>query len=291
MRNFGRTYRVLAFTQSAQSPFFGKLGGGVQIDNLDIQCKVEKTLTEHPNTGELTLYNLSDQSRREFEHRPLTVHVEAGYQGVNKLLFSGDVRPGSYSKLKPPEWETKLILGDGARAFSGAFISKSYTKGTPVKTIIRDIVKSFDLQLPPEIDADPQLRQGLVVGDLVHGPSALQLSRFLAPYGYDWSTQNGQMQVVKFDAPATGQIFEVSQASGMLDTPELGTSEGGKPPTLTVNHTLYPELIPGRLIKVTSRSPSVNQASKTGVYKLQKVSHELDTKGDNWNTKLEATPQ
>src|SRR3990172_565889 len=158
-----RTYKVTAHPQPsgfvADNPnFFEEVGNAIEVFALRVQFQVEKHLLKDPNTAELTISNLSEHTRTQFQTRPLRVEIAAGYQGVNKLLFVGDVRPGSGSKLLGTEWETKLLLGDGSRAFAHGRVSRSYKGGTPVKNIIRDAARALGLSLPTELENDTQLQ-------------------------------------------------------------------------------------------------------------------------------------
>ena len=289
-----RSYRLLVFPQTPSTPFFDRPNTGVEIDLLDIQYSVEKNLATHPNTAEVTLFNLNDRSRSEFDKRPLMVELAAGYSGVNKLLFLGDVRPGSYSRIDGGEWKTKLILADGGRAFSQARISKSYSPGTPLLTVVRDSAQSLGLLLPKALDSSAVFRQTIPTGEVCHGFASDELTRLLAQYGFSWSIQNGQLQVLGGNQVNPGQAVVISQQSGMLGSPEItgakeqatsgsASTKPQKPPRLNVDHQLFPELIPGQHVQVVSRS-----FAKGGFYKLDKVTHSGDTKSDDWNTKLEA---
>ena len=70
----------------------------------------------------------------------------------------------------------------------------------------------------------------------------------------------------------------------MIGTPEFGSPpKSGKPPHMTVRCLLYPELVPGDLVQLSSRA-------KSGLFKLVKVTHSGDTHAADWQTEVEIQP-
>lgn len=295
-----RVYRVLVYRQKPIGKFIGEhpewfeeLGNGTEIKgggSTDgpgnrITFKVEHTLEPEPNTAELTLFNLAENTRREFQKLPLRVHIEAGHADEPRLLFAGDVKPASASKHNGSDWETTLLLGDGYRTFAHARVDRSYSKGTPIRTILRDVAGSMSLVLPKEINTDPSLAAALKTGEAITGWAADELTRLLAPYGYSWSIQRGRLQILKDEQARVDTIRLIEEDNGMIGVPEIGTADkSGKPPKLTVKTLLYPELVPGGLIDLRAKEIR-------GHYKMTKVTHEGDSRTGPWYTTVEALPQ
>ncbi len=284
---FNRVYKVTAYRQQAASnDYFETLPNGVEITSMRMTCKVQKTLKSEPNPCELTLSNLSERSRAEFERMPLRVKIDAGYASTGaRLLFVGDVRPGfAHSKIEGPDWNTTVNLGDGIRAFAEARVSKSYKPGTPAINILRDVARTMNMLLPREIEADSKLKQPLPASETAFGWSADEFTRLLAPYGYSWSSQNGSLQLTRDDFVPNGTEREIGEHTGMLGSPDYGNPEkNGKPPSVTVRHLLAPEIMPGHKMRLIS-------AGTTKSYKIIRVSHSLDTHGDDWSTEIEGKP-
>lgn len=286
---FDRHYKVTVYRQSAAS--FGEvINTNIEITDLRMQCKIEKTLKSEPNKCEISITNLAEKTRAEFQHLPVRVNIEAGYQNELRLLFVGDVRPGfARSKHDGTDWVTNLILGDGLRAFAEARVNRAYKKGTPILNILRDVAKSMGMHLPAEVEQSPRLQAAVAAGEATVGWSADELTRLLAPYGYSWSSQNDKLQIVSDSIAPTNRIRELGEHTGMIGSPELGTPSNAKknvnkPPNITIRHLLYPEIIPGEKIGL------VTQGDLARLYKAERVSHTLDTHGDDWATEIEASP-
>lgn len=284
-RLFKHTCRVTVARQPtgfiAENPqFFESLGNAVEIADLRVEFSVKRTLSKEPNPCEITVYNLSEHTRADIERKPATVTLHAGYDGVARLLFTGDLRD-AWSERDGTEWRTYLRVGDGARAYAHARISRSYKPPIQVIKVLEDAAKSMGLDLPPEIERSVELRQALSTGLSVHGPTRDVLTRLLARYGYGWSVQNGALQIVR-DGDARGQAFLINADTGLKGNPHRETSDKALQ-RLEVGFevALYPELFPAGLVKLESDAFN-------GTFRMLEVMHKGDTHGDEWASTITA---
>lgn len=258
-------------------------GSTVEITGLRVQFDIEKSLTKHPNKCEVTITNMSAETRQIFEKRPVAVSLEAGHDDVYHALFFGD-QIFARSEFKRTDWDTLVQVGDGSRAFNFARVNKSYRSGTSVLNVLRDVAASMGQELPRNLVSSDQLRQQFASGIVVLGPARDELTRLLAPYGYHWSMQDGRIQVLKDDEVANGQAILVQESTGMIGSPAYATPhKNGKPPALHIKMLLYPGLRPGMRVKVVSET--VN-----GLFRIEKVVHKGDTHGSEWESLIEAQP-
>jgi hypothetical protein len=255
---------------------------GLVITDLRMQFEIERDLTKHPNSCTVKITNLNEHSRAALTKKPLHVVVEAGYDGVLRVLYEGDLNWGM-STLEDSDWVTTLQLADGGRAYAGARIAKSYSRGTTYKTVVKDLCTSFGQPFPKNLDSPENaalLVKQLSSGGVAFGEAREELSRILDPIGLGWSFQNGKLQILRETETASDQ-YEISEATGMIGTPDFGTpNENGKPPHITVTSLLYPELRAGSRAVVKSRELN-------GLFKIIKVTHTADTHGAEWETKVE----
>ncbi len=268
----------------ANPNYFTPQPNGIVVENLRIQFEIEKSLEKTPNTAKVTITNCSPTTRAFLQTKPLTVQIEAGYGNDLRYVFGGDVRY-AFSKVNNADWETDLELGEGDRAYRAARVSRTYPKGTNVVTALRECAATLGLQLDASIAASTDLQSQFATGRTLHGPTRDELTRLLSPYGYHWSFQSNQLQIVKDQNAAPGTAFRISQADGMINSPEFATPEKtGAPAQLKVETLLYPEIIPGASIDVESLTIS-------GLFRVNKVTHKFDTHGDDSSTAIEATPR
>lgn len=264
--------------------YFKTQPNAVVITDLRVDFSITKTLGEKPNDCTVTVYNLSEQTRAEFIKKPLRIDLAAGYKddGVARL-FTGDLR-WAESKLDRVDWVTKLQMGDGDRAFNYAHISRSYRGGVALKTAVKDVAASMGLRVPKSLDDFKEMAQQFSGGLTLEGPSQAQLTKLLRARGMQWSIQDGSMQVLRVGDVRNNQAILVSQATGMVGTPDYGPPrEQGKPPTLSVKMLLYPGLVPGGKVQMDTLTIK-------GLFKLEKVSHAGSTHTPDWYSTFEARP-
>lgn len=260
-----------------------KSGQQVEIADLRVQFQVRKDLAKGPNTCDVTITNMKQETRVDLETKPLLVQLEAGYDNVSRFLFAGDL-VFAMTKMDGPNWHTLLQLRDGDCHFRWARMNKSYGNNVSVRQVVKDAAKSMGLALPAHLEKDPALDDVFKNGTLAYGPTRDVLTTHLAPYGYSWSIQNGQLRILRDDRTHADTYKEINEEMGMIGTPEFGSPpKSGKPPHVTVNMLLYPELMPGDKVLLTSRY-------KTGYLKVIAVDHKGDTHGDEWTTTAELKP-
>lgn len=291
-RLFKRRCRLTVFRASppttgfvGQHPdYFTPQPNGLIIENLRVRFKIEKSLDSTPNEAEITVTNCNANTRAFMEAKPLVVKLEAGYDDDLKFLFMGDLRNG-YSRVVDADWETVLKVADGDRAYRYARASRSYPKGTSVITALRELAATMGLQLPSDVATSPVLQAQFATGRTLHGPARDELTRLLAPYGYHWSTQDGRLQILKDQNAAPGTAFLISQSTGMIKSPEYSVPDkANASATLKTETLLYPELTAGATLQVDSLAIS-------GFFRINKLTHNGDTHGDDWQTECESTPR
>ncbi len=267
-----------------------------------MQFRIEKHLGREPNTCTITITNLAQDSRISFCRKPLHVRIDAGYIDTGaRQLFSGDLQFG-HSTLKDQDWETKLQVGDGARAYANARTNRSFTAPVSFREVLAYAAGTMNLQLPPEIEQSPELAGALANGVSLHGPTRDILTRLLAPYGYHWSVQNSKLQIIRDDQILANEAILVNASNGLIGSPErappekvpatgfipvsanLETNARNSGSEVTFNCLLYPEIVPGGTVRLES-------TDITGTFKVIQVSHIGDTRGLEWQTEVKCVPQ
>jgi hypothetical protein len=291
-RLFKRGARVTAYQAqplgaggfTAQNPgYFQPLPNAIVIENLRVQFKIEKSITRTPNKCELTISNCAPDTRTLLQSKPTRIMLEAGYDGDLRHVITGDVRHG-YSHYVDGDWETVVELADGDRAYRYAAVSRCFPKGTNVVTALAYAASTMGLQLSSDIAASSDLRAQFATGRTLQGPARDELTRLLAPYGYHWSIQDGQLRILKDQNAAPGTAFLIAQSTGMIGSPEYAIPDkAGQPPQLKAQSLLYTDLTGGAMAQV--QSEQIN-----GFFRLNKITHDGDTHGDPWTSSIEASP-
>lgn len=257
---------------------------GGSTGDLRIKFECKRHLGRTPNASKVTIFNLSPESRARFDRKPIYVIMRAGHDGVLRPLFEGNVA-NSISDLNETTWETKFQVTDGGRAYAKAEFSRSYQPPISALRVLSDAAGAMGLSLPPEAEQAPELRQALESGLSVRGPARDTLTLLLARYGIGWSTQNGRLQILRQGATNRRRAWVIDADAGMVGSPESTLPhKPGKVAEITIKVLLFPEVIPGDSVQLTSRS------FKGAVFRVNDVSHHGDTHGNEWLTTLKCVP-
>jgi hypothetical protein len=261
----------------------------VQVDSpLRIQFKIEKHPFTPPNTAEITLTNLSRETRRSMEVKSPDIVVRAGYaSGPLTILFQGQARTVDHVRTGS-EWNTRIQCGDGETAYRFAQATGSWQPGTSASEIAGAIadqlgeagvdVTRFKLQLKKQ--QLPLVKEQFAKGYAVQGSPLQELEKLLQP-GTMLSIQSGELQAIPLAGANDRDVFRLSADSGLLGSPEHGSpDQNGLESVLKVASLLLPQMNPGDPFVVDGENIK-------GVYRAEKVVHVGDTHGSDWKTEIE----
>ena len=269
-------------TSGAQ--YFSQTGDATIVTDLRVQFEIKKNLGREPNSCKVTVTNMAKETRGRLERKPVYAILRAGHNGVVRPLFQGAVQYAP-STLNSTDWETKIQIADGGRAFSNARVNRSYAPKTTARQVLADILASMNLPVPSTLDSETDLDRPIAGGLSLAGPSRDALTRLLVKYGFSWSIQDGRAQILRTGLPNARTAWVIDADAGMIGSPEGsiphkpgGTSE------LLIEVLLYPEISPGDTISVVSRYYA------GGLFRVNDITHTGDTHGSEWKTAIKATP-
>lgn len=291
MRLYHRNVRLTIVTRPTgfigNNPgFFEELDNAVTITAMRVRATIEKNSGKHPNKTAIKISNLSEDTRTQIERAKVSARLEAGYDGVYRLIAIGDVRPnGAYSRREDStEIVTTLELGDGLAAFAHARMNRCYRPPITVLRVLTDCANSMGMALPPEIQQSAELRQAISDGVSLHGPTRDVLTRLLAPYGFNWSSQNGRLSILRDEQARPGEAIPVNTGTGLINIPERTTPDSDKGKVeVKFQSLLYPEIEPGKICRLESEHLNLD-------VKVTDVKHELDTDSDQYTTDVTGRP-
>lgn len=269
----------------------------------NIEFEVKKDNSKEPNKGYVTIYNLSDSAVSYLDanqRESLAVILEAGFDGQNEVLFSGTV------EFVQDNWEgntrtTKMILGDATNNLMTAKTSRSYKKGTPLDTVLNDLISDLKLPVGRVVKFGAQTLQYSMA---FSGNASSNLDRLAKNTGSTFSVQDGAVYWTKVGKRFARAVYEISAESGMHDSPSPQNPEPAKrrlekkkkskskkkntPKTsgqikedagLTVTTELNGAIIPESTIYLKSKK-------YTGFYKVVALTHKGQLEGGDWTTEL-----
>lgn len=248
---------------------------------LRVVFHVKRDQSSVPNSATLEIYNLSEQTRSKFEKDGF-VSIEAGYVDNTRILFEGALDRLSET-FTGVDRTTYIEALDGGVEWQTKRISKSFGKDSDIKDVIRAAADAtgYGLGNLEKVLADTMFPEGVSQfnrGIVLSGRASEEFEKLMRFAGLTWSVQNSEIQVLTPSDANTEKGVLLNSTAGLIGSPEIG--DGG---SITATSLLQGSLMPGKMVRVESRS--VN-----GLFKVQSVEHSGDTWGTEWFSKIEGTP-
>lgn len=193
----------------------------------NIEFEVKKDNSKEPNKGYVTIYNLSDETVSYLDanqRESIAIVLEAGFDNENQTIFSGTV------EFVQDKWDgntrqTKMILGDATTNIMTAKTARSYRKGTPLDTVINDLIGDLKLPIGKVVKFGAQtLQQSMAFT----GNAANNLERLAKNTGSSFSVQDGAVYWTTQGKRFKTSVFEISADAGMHDSPTPQNPEPAK---------------------------------------------------------------
>lgn len=273
----GRKYRLI----------FGKPGKqGRVVTGLDVSFECEKTTEAKPNTGNITIYNLSRENRALIEEPETMVTLEAGYEDSMGIIFVGNDLLVQTIK-KGVDFETIIRSKDGGKQVAETHVNIDIPEGETMEQSVRKIVKKFNDVTGRNVELAQLPKKKAAKSRLVSKSAKEALTEILEPEGYQWSIQNGEFRVVPLEQGSTETVYVLSSSSGLIGSPEKTRFRlpGKDKDTdgITFTCLMNSEITPLRRVKLES-------LNIRGIYKVMKVVYRGDYKGTDWYCQVEGIP-
>lgn len=212
---------------------------------LDMSFNCFLSETSEPNTGECTIFNLSESTRNKITEAG-KIEVYAGYNGNFKLISIGDIVTVT-NRNPSVDWATTIAWGDGVREYLDVNFTRSYKEGVALKDIFQDVYKQIGLAVDA-VDVEGTLNGGLSIT----GKAKDTLNKLTKDYGLTWSIQDGEVRVVNEGKAIDEQMIVLSAETGLLEFPQ--SSEKGTDFVAQLN----PDLRPNKLVDIRSENETLN---------------------------------
>lgn len=276
---------------------------GIEVTDLRVSFKIRKSLKKEPNTCEISVWNLNESTRAAVQKKNLIVVLEAGYEGALAQLFSGNARYVDQVG-EGPDWCTRIQCGDGERAYQYRRVNLSFAKGTRVADVVSRVADALGVPQTGLEKLKSAVTDQFVKGYTASGKVSDELDHLLKSRGFEWSIQDGQLQILPTGQATPDTAVLLTPKTGLIGSPEHGNPErkipAGQidpsaagfnitatkvtgPSVLKVKSLIQPGFKPGRKVEV--RAETVK-----GVFRIQTVEHEGDSFGGAWYSLLECLP-
>lgn len=244
----------------------------VVIEGVRISYTIKKTNKESGNSAKIQVFNLSATTRgtansteKEDGDPQSSILLYAGYRDQSKsLLFKGLAK--IHSVFEAPNWVTRIEAVDIAKTLRETIAEKVYTRGTPIKTIVSDLVTNSGMSIQ---------RIGDITGTLpttraFTGSPLQTIEKLQSKYGFIFDVQDGDAVVKPPENESNPQYLTVlNKTTGLIGTPRI---KGG---LVVMDSLVIPQLRPNSYVRLVSDNADVG-----GVFPIVKVT----ARGDNWGS-------
>ena len=268
----------------------GKDGKAVIITGQQIEFKISLDSKSKLNELDLKIYNLSADTISIFDKIDAVVQLEVGW-GDNPLaiIFKGN-KTFCTTKRESTEVITNVLAGEGAVTIRESRVQATLSEGSTVEQVIRRIIKEGMPEIKTINMNGDTLSKSYNRGYSAQGSAKKALDDITSANNLKWHiVQQDTLNVF----PVNGDIGRkaiVLYAVNIKNTPEKLTEElralgadkkAPKKHGINFKTQMNPLLVAGGLVEVKGTF------NADGVYTIQKVEHEGDFEGNQWDTTLE----
>jgi hypothetical protein len=253
--------------------------------DLHVKARVRRTLGSHPNSFQIQVWNLNEDSRAMCEERGADVRLLAGYTGNVGTIFAGSLWDAVHERQEG-DIVTTIKANDGDKNWRNQ-LRKSWASGTPKEQVLRACAETLGIAVDPDALA-------LVTGSyggprVVNGPAVMQVDRIATSLGLQWSVQNGQLLMVPMDGTTNEAAVVLSPETGLVGSPAAeprrkpSKSKPAQRGMVECTALCNPLLTPGRLVIL--RALDIR-----GNYRVDEADFDLDSHGSDWVVNLRLRP-
>ncbi len=244
---------------------------------LRVTFSVEKTDRKKPNKAEISVWNLSRDSRNFLQAGDVIVTLEAGYGEEPPIVFRGDVDSVETTQ-HGEDWQTRLTGRDGGSKYELAETFETFEPPLTSTELLNRLAKNIGLsyaRLPRELPVITYENSWTFFGS-----TRDFISTIVDSLGATWSIQDGELVVVLEKQGSFEEAPFISPETGLVGSPEK-LKRRNRPVGVSFKALLNGRIRPRGLVELSS-------AEFQGTYVVRKVAHSGDTESDEWYSEIEA---
>jgi hypothetical protein len=259
----------------------------IDISENKISFELTKSSNSRENLGRIEIWNLSSETRKLITSSDSLVRVFAGYTESMGLveIAQGDITNIRHNRNKT-DTVTQIYIEDGNKKLRQNPISISF-KG---EVRLTDILAKLKIQSGLSFRlAGVASNASVSSGYSAMGGLDLVLNQLATIFNCSWSMQGGSILIRGQEATKDESVLLLSAETGLIFNPEtvkqisekLVDSDEPLPPSIyAVQSLLQPHLQVNDLIILKSQDLN-------GSFRIKKISHTGDTRGNDWYSNIE----
>lgn len=270
----------------------------LDLSELRIKFAVKRSAGMTPNTADIRVYNVEEQTAIKIRAEFKTVILQAGYQGNFGVIFQGNIKQVIIGRESGTDTFIDIIAGDGDRAYNYAVVNETLAKGSSQSDQINSAIKAMSKLNVTKGFVSETPTQTLARGKVLYGQAKNILKNCANSSNADWSIQNEQVNFLHTRAFLPNEAVVLTSTTGLIGTPQQ-TNEG-----VNCKCLINPLIKIGARIKIDNKSIErlkINLSitdpkqiansipaplTADGVYYVLVVEHAGDTRGNDWYSNL-----
>jgi len=272
---------------------------GRDLSNLHFKFSLKQRNLQTPNTCQIRVYNVSDDTANQVQKQFSKIILQAGYQGGDiGTIFSGSLVQVRRGRESPVDTYLDISGADGDLAMNFATVNTSLAAGSSFKDHLNVIAQAMGQHGVTLGYVGPLSSGTLPRGKTMSGMARDYLRDLCFANDSTFFIQNGVLNVVPHEGSLPGAAIELNSATGMIGFPEQ-TEEG-----IQIRCLLNPNIKIGGLVKINNADvqqaalnlsytgarqnallPKISTADD-GLYRVIVSEHSGDTRGQEWYSDL-----
>lgn len=252
--------------------------------DLRVAFAVERDKSRDPNAAVVQVWNLAPETRAELIEKPrLFCKLSAGYADEGEHVIFVGVLLHVESRRDGASNVTEMHMGDESEQRTALQrIHRTFPAGTPVATVLRELVKATGLEQGNTAAASIEARiagsLGLPRPYTASGQALSELNAFARALGFDWTIQDRKVFFTGLSSGVLGTGPVLRADTGLEENPTVD-GEG----RVSVLTWMIPDLLPGHPFSIQSET-------LRGLYVADTTRHFGDTHGADWSVAIEGVP-
>lgn len=270
---------------------FGPDFDGLDLSPLRIKFSIKRSETQTPNTADIRVYNLSEETAMRVRDEFKKVILQAGYEGNLGVIFQGNIKQVILGRESATDTFIDIVAGDGDRAYNFAVVTKTLAAGTNSLDQAEALIQSMNPKGVTAGHIGEMPTEKLPRGKVLYGNSRNYLRNIAETADKTWSIQNEQVTFIPKRSYLPGESVVLTSKTGMIGTPQQ-TNVG-----INIKCLLNPIIKIGGTVKIDNKSveqfkinlDQPNSAANIpppfnadGVYFVMCIEHNGDTRGVDW---------
>lgn len=269
----------------------------LDLSNLRIRFSIRRGDLKTPNSADIRMYNVSDQTAQRAQKEFERIVLQAGYAGNYGVIFDGTIKQVRRGRESQTDTYLDITAADGDSAYNFAVMSTSLAAGSTPDGHLQAALQAM-------ASRGITMGQGMTLsgnklprGKVMFGMVRDHLDNLGKTQDMSWSFQDGQLTLIPNTAYLPGEAVVVTSATGMVGLPEQ-TQNG-----ITVKMLLNPSVKVGRRLQIDNASIQLMRyglsiddlksnglatqsvyLDSDGLYRSIVVNHSGDTRGNEWYT-------